>query len=262
MPATLFGREATGTYVLSEAQLRKFTGRGAMHRFLEYLATGDACVIFDDFTTKALNTTNDYSVAAGATATTWAINGQANGVIRGATGTTAATSGLHLLLNATGMGTWTGARSCGIEVMWQTSDITELRFEVGFGATFPAVNTVMVATNIGSGTPTFNTTADGMVYLYNHTGSTTTMGLFSIGTGITAQRVNNTIAAPVNATFQRVSVQTNGQHGFVQVNGVTVARIATGIVAATAMYPIVAIKNNSTTSQNIDLDYIRIWQNR
>ena len=260
MPATLFGRELIGTYQLSESLLRRFCGRGPLHHFLAQYATGDACVVFDDFTGKALNATDTWNIpTAGATATTWAVNGQANGVIRGATGTTAATSGLQILSNASGMGTWTGARNCGIEIMWQTSDITELRFELGFVATSPAVNTTIV-NNLS--TPTFNTTANGAVYLYDHTGSTTTMGLYTIGTAITAQAVAATLGAPVNATFNRVSLQMVGQHSFVQVNGRTVARVSTGNVAATAMYPVLSIKNNSTTSQNIDIDYIRIWQNR
>src|ERR1051325_9497954 len=82
--------------VLSLAELQKLGGRDDLYEFLKFYAFKDVFYKKYDFDEKALDTTNAWTVAAGATTTTWANTAAANGITRGIAGTTAATSGLVL----------------------------------------------------------------------------------------------------------------------------------------------------------------------
>ena len=140
-------------FPMSKRTLRKNNQRAPQYDFMEFLATRDFAFDVFDFNVKAIDTTNQWTVAAGATATTWAVRAEAGGWIRGVSGTTAATSGLQLSIPTK---YWTGSAGAAFAIGYRPSVITETRFEMGFVDALPSVNT-----NIGNNltTPTFNTTA-------------------------------------------------------------------------------------------------------
>src|ERR1051326_922707 len=129
-------------FPLSVGELKKNVLRGPLFSFLKYQASRDTLTFFDDFFLKALDATNLYTIATGSTATAFAPSQTLeDGVLRGVSGTTAATSGLQVSLPAT---VFTGSRNAGCEIRWQTSVVTETRIEMGFVDAFPAVNTTLV----------------------------------------------------------------------------------------------------------------------
>lgn len=244
-------------YPLSREELRKtMGGKSALYEFLNHYALKSTVFFKDDFTGKALNTTNDWTVDAGATATTWALTAGPGGFVRGVTGTTAATSGLQLIYPLLQL---SGDKNAGVLFRWRTSDITELRFECGLVNALPSVNTPVVNS---MATPTFNTTAQAAVWLYNHTGTTTTMGLYGIGSDKAANKTASTTGAPVNDTWQYVRIQTLTDKAFVFINDAQKAVAGVTIQGGDALYLAVSVKNNSTTSQNVDLDLVAAWADR
>lgn len=241
---------------LSEKELRKFQQEGSRFNFLKFYSI-NAVHFFDDFIVDTINLDN-YAVTAGATATVFAHSAHRDGMIRGAHGTTAATSGL--LLQTPAM--WYGDYYCGFEIRYKLSVITEQRLEVGIGNAVPAANTTVV-NNIS--TPTFNTLANGVVYMYDHAGSTTTSGLYSDGTGGTAAaaKTATTTNRPVADTWQTVRIQTFGDtnKAALWIDGVLLVDTNTVLhEGGTANVFFLSATRSDTTDCNLDIDYIRIWQ--
>ena len=112
-------------------------------------------------------------------------------------------------------------------------------------------------------TPTFNTVAQGALYVYNHTGSTTTTGAYLIGSDVAASKVATTTNRPVNAVYQTVRIHLINDSAFLFVDGKLLVSATTQVVqGGDALKFAVSIKNNSTTSQNIDIDRIELWADR
>lgn len=243
---------------LSRSQLRRIGGKSPLREFLDYLAVRDVAYDVFDFNIKALDTTNQWTVAAGATATTWAVRAEAGGWIRGVTGATAATSGLQLSIPQK---YWTGTSKAGMAVLYRLSSISEIRFEAGFVDALPSVNTTVVNSLT---TPSFNTTASAALWVYDHTGSTTTSGLYTDGSGVAAQKSATTTAQPVAATSHFVAIQTNGQSVMLwSGNGSTpITSLSAGITAADGLIPVVSVKKSDTNSANVDIDAIVLWSER
>lgn len=254
---------------LSRRQLRKAfpgAGYGPMYDFLDNIAIRDVEMFEDDFNGKALNTTNDYSVAAGSTATTWAIvSGGQNGLVRGISGTTAATSGLQLYRPGAN---FLSAQNIGIEVYFLSSVVTETRFEIGFVNALPSVNTTIVNS---LSTPSFNTVTDGCVYCFDDHSSTVTSELVTVSS-VSSGQANKVTASPANAmvaaTFQHVRLELKGNNAFLWLNGFLVAQqtgtgASSAVNPATGLIPVIMshLKSNTTTS-NIDIDYVRVWSDR
>lgn len=210
-----------------------------------------------DFLTKALDTTNFWSVANGATATTWAIFADVAGMIRGATGTTAATSGLQLQYGAQKY--YKGQYGAVLHCLLRLSAITEIRVELGFVDALPAVNTSIVNS---LATPTFNTTAAGAVFVYDHTGSTTTMGLYGIGTGVAANKTAVTAPAPVAATLYPVTVLLTNSAALLFLGDVDVPQASVAIKNTDGLIPVLSVKGSDTTSKNVDLDVFAPFSGR
>ncbi len=221
---------------------------------LDRFATKDVVHAKFDFTEKALDTTNVWDVAAGATATTWAISAGLNGRILGVGGTTAATSGLQL---ATPQGLFSGDKNAGMEIRYQIDDITECRLEFGFVDALPSVNTTVVN---DLSTPTFNTTAQAALYLYDHTGSTTTTGGYFIGSDVDASKVATTSRRPVNDTYQVVRIQLLADRALFWIDGVLMGSGA--IQGGDALKLAVSFKGSSTNDHNLLIDYIEYWADR
>lgn len=241
---------------LSEKELRKFLSEGAKFNFLKYASVG-VVHFFDDFLGDAINL-DMYASTAGGTATVYTSTADRDGIIRGVHGTTAATSGLLIQTPAQ----WYGDFFCGCEVRFRLSVITEQRIEIGFGNAVPAANTTVVNSLV---TPTFNTFANGVVYVYDHATATTTTGLYSDGTGATAAaaKTATTTNRPVADTYQTVRIQTFGSNNSAAVWVDGVRLVNTGGVlheGGTANVFFVSAKRSDTTDCNLDLDYIRIWQ--
>lgn len=243
---------------LTEKELRKFQQEGSKFNFLKFYSVG-AVHFFDDFLVDTINLDN-YALSTGATATAFAHSANRDGIIRGVHGTTAATSGLQLVTPVT----WSGDFYCGFEVRFRLSVITEQRLEIGFANALPAVNT-----NVGNNlsTPTFNTSANLLMYLYDETGGTTTTGFYSDGTGATAAaaKTATTTNRPVADTWQTVRIQTFGDtnKAALWVDGNLL--VDSGAVlheGGTANLFFIAATRANTTDCNLDIDYIRIWQER
>lgn len=240
------------------AALRRHMGKGDLFHFLDF-DSRDTFHVHDDFDAKAVDSTNVYTLATGATATAFTITAIEDGATRGVSGTTAATSGLQIYIPNK---LWYGDRNCGMEVRYRLSAITEIRFECGFVDALPAVNTTCV-NNLT--TPTFNTVADGALYVYDETGGTTTTGMYTIGSSISAAKVATTTNRPVAATWQTVRLQIIGDLVYMWVDGLPLASPSAtqhieggnGLLAV-----LCSQKTANTTSKNIDIDYVRVWKDR
>lgn len=244
---------------LTNTELKRRLGaKGPLYEFLSPYALGSTVNFVDDFALAALDASSWTVPTAGATATTWAITLAPNGLLRGITGTTAATSGLKMNTPAI----WSAANNMGCEIRYKASVITEHRFEMGFVNAMPTINTTVVNSLV---TPTFNTTADAVVYAYNHTGSTTSSGLYTIDstavTGI-AQLAATTTNRVVAATTQTVRMTLNGAIATLWLDGVKVAATAAAVNPATSCQFMISLKANSTTSTSVDVDYVRVWSDR
>jgi hypothetical protein len=155
----------------------------------------------NDFLVKAFDTTNFWSVANGAGATTWAVLADVGGIHPRRHRGDRRDSGLQLQYGAQKY--YKGQYGAVLHCLLRISAITEIRVELGFVDALPAVNTTIVNS---LATPTFNTTASGAVFVYDHTGSSvTTMGLYGIGTGVAANKAAVTAPA-VAATLYSVTV--------------------------------------------------------
>lgn len=247
------------SFALARQQLKRIGGKSPLRNFLDYMAIRDVSLERHDFNLKALDTTNAYSVDAGATATTWAVQEEAGGWIRGVTGTTAATSGLQLQL--AGKKYWTGTSNAGMAIIYRTSAITEIRLEMGFVNALPSVNTTVVNSLT---TPTFNTTATAALYVFNHTGSTTTSGLYTKGSAASAQKSLFTTGRPVADTAHFVVIQVIGSTVLCWTSDSAQPQtsLTSGITAADGMIPVVSVKKSSTDSANVDIDMIAAWSER
>lgn len=242
-------------YPLGRSELRKSMGRGPLRDYLDF-SSRDVVHYFHDFGETTF-LTNPWTVAAGATATTWAITVAENGLLRGVSGTTAATSGLQLMSPAF----FFGDRNCGCEVRYKLSAITEVRTEIGFVDAAPAVNTSIV-NNLS--TPTFNTAAEAAIYLFDDASSVVTSGLYTDGSGaIAAAKTATTTGRPTAATFTTVRVQVIGDTVTCWVDGaLLVEGSAQAIEGGTALRFVFSQKTSNTASKNIDIDYVRMWQDR
>lgn len=243
---------------LSDRELKRFNQKSAEYEFLRYLTT-DRVHIFDDFTQPVIATDNWTYTTPGATTTGFAHSAHASGIIRGVSGTTAATSGLKITTPAM----WSGDLFCGMEIRLRTSVITEDRHEMGFASTSPSINTKYVNS---MATPTFNTTANGALYLYDHATATTTSGLYTIGTAITAAKTATTTNRIVADTWQKVRIQIVTNHVYLWVDGIPLVKHNVSgtnyVEGGTLASLVLSIVRSDTTDANQDVDYIRVWQDR
>lgn len=250
---------------LSERELKRFTQRSAEYEFLRYMTT-DRRHFFEDFGSPvadgfvaATNIGHLIYTTPGATATGFVHLAHPDGVIRGVSGTTAATSGLKIATPVE----YLGDLMCGMETRIRTSVITDTRIEVGFASTSPAISTKYVNS---LSTPTFNTTANGAFYVYDHLTATTTSGLYTIGTSITAAKTATTTNRIVADTWQRVRLQVVTNHVYVWVDGIPLVKHNTSgtnyIEGGTAAAWVISVVRADTTDANNDIDFVRLWQDR
>lgn len=250
-------------FALTRKMLKRFVGVGRPEfEFLDMFALRDIQFEKWDFNVKALDTTNQWTVAAGASSTTWAVLAAVGGAIRGVIGATAATSGLQLSIPTK---YWKGDNNCGMAALFTASNITEKRYEIGFADALPSVNTNIVNSLT---TPSYNTATDAALYVYDHTGSTTTSGLYTAGTGFTAAKQAVTAPRPVAGTPFFVAIQVIGNRAYLFAGdaGKPTALANAGttdyIEGGNGVIPVVSVKSSDTNTGNLDLDFIATWSGR
>lgn len=243
-------------FPLSDAFIGLFqSSNGYEKDFLKARASQSRSFECFDFNVKALDTTNQWTVGASSTATTWAVLAEPGGWIRGVTGASVATGALQLSIPQK---YWNGTRGAGMATRIRLSAVTEIRVEQGFADVLPAVGTTAV--NLASNA--FSSVAAGAVYLYDHTGSTTTSGLYTIGTSVAYSAVATTTNRYASAVSLFVAVEVTGTTAQVWVgdgNGPLVTKTS-ALAAADGLIPFIMAKTSSG-SKNIDIDTFWTWTN-
>ena len=252
-------------YPHSRAALRrKMAKSDPLYAFLEYFAIHDVVHITDDFLGDAINL-DLYAVAngGGAAVASFAINTQLGGVIRATTGTAGDdTASASLITPAQ----WYGDNLAGLEVRWKPiTAITEAQIELGFSDVVPGSNDSVVD-NLT--TPTVNTAVvDAAIDVYDHTTATTTNALVTIGSSITAVDTGYTpVTAVAAATYTTTRIQLINNHAYLWRDGALVAShktVGTDYVEGGSALAFWAyIKATNGTSKSLDLDYLKLWQER
>jgi hypothetical protein len=245
-------------FPLSDRFIQSFMQKGRQRDFLAARASATRSFEHYDFNIKALDTTNFWTVAAGSGATTWAVRAEAGGWIRGTGGTSSAVSGLQLSIPQK---YFTGTSGAGFAALIRLSDISECRLTCGFADALPAVNTKIINS---MATPTFNTATAGAMYMYDHQATTTTSGLYTIGTSSTAAKVATTTNRFVAATTLFVAVELNGTVARCWVgngNG-PLAATSNAVTPSDGLIPFIEYQQSDGVSSTVDVDALWHWSNR
>lgn len=201
----------------------------------------------------AADVTNVWTVGATSTATTWAVLAQSGGWLRGVTGASVATGAVQL----SGISKFfDGTNGAGFASLIRVSAETEVRIEQGFADVIPAVGTTAV--NLASSS--LNSITTGAVYMYDHTGSTTTTALYTIGSSTAVANVATTTNRYASGSTLLVAMEISGRTAKLWVGDVsqpTVA-VATATTAADTWLPFVQVKTSSG-SKNFDIDTLWTW---
>lgn len=245
-------------YISREFLRKKIGGRDGLYQFLEYYSVG-VSKWEDDFKGDTLDGKYQ-STASGTGAVAAATNdGAENGECRLVTGTdNGGRSDLSLGRH------YYGQNNAIIAVRLKVSAITSVKIEVGFTDVISGTDAGAVATKA---TPTFNAT-DCAVWILDTTnnanweGVATPTGDTNPATTVAAGR------APVAATFETMMValvdnvvyymafdaNDNLNYGPTAQTG--------GPSSDVLLTPWVFVQARNTTSKNLDIDYMRVWQRR
>jgi hypothetical protein len=269
MPDT---RGIAAGYPLSRNELRKVAGlgRGPLRDFMEFYASRDNSVFFDDFLGDTINL-DMYAVAngGGASVASFATNVQRGGVIRATTGTAnddTASASLIMPLN------WYGDNNCGMEARWKLeTSVAAYKVEIGFIDAVPASNAGGV-TDEDTPTAAF---ADGAMMSVDTSETFTTPGFYTKGSTASQNIARTSMAGipgltngvtPLISTYVTTRVQIQGNNAFCWMNGRLVAshntQAAGHVEGGVALAPWVYVSAKSATSKSLDLDYLLVWQDR
>lgn len=256
-------------FPLSDPFLKRFTTDGWRQDFLKAKASRSRSFECYDFNVKALDTTNIWTVAAGATATTWAVQAEAGGWIRGVTGTTTATAGLQISIPQK---YWTGTSVGGVAFLYRANVVQGVTLEMGFADALPSVNTTVI--NDPTAAATFNTAVDVAMFLYRHAGNATAapdqVGLYAANSSAsTTARSLQTVATlgarpgPAAATEHFVAIEVSGTTVKLWMGDAErPITLTAAVTAANGMIPFFSVKGNNSTSKNVDIDAIFTWSGR
>lgn len=228
-------------------------GRNALRRFLSPYATRDIVRIYDDFTGLSLDTSK-WAVAnsGGAGAANFAINTQAGGVVRGATGTT--DNGSQSMVGPVILAP---NKNIFMECRFKYDVVTGVNFELGLIDAVPGSN--------GSGVSDVDTPAvtmtSGAVLQMDTDQTLTAMAFVTGDASAAASAATTTTTVPVAATYMTVRIETRGAYAKCWVNGVEEATLA-GPTAGTLLAPWVYSRTRNTTTHLMDIDYIHVWCER
>lgn len=242
-------------FPLSDRFLSRFQQKGSRYDFLAARASRSRSFETYDFNVKALDTTNQWSIGATSTVTSWAVLASPGGWLRGVTGASVATGALQLSIPTK---YWNGTQGAGFASLIRVSDQTELRLEQGFADVLPAVATTAV--NLASSS--LNSITTGAVYMYDHTGSTTTTALYTIGASTAVSNATTTTNRYASGTTLFVALEIIGRDVQLWVgDGAAPLLRRTNVTnAADSWLPFIMAKT-SGGSKNIDIDTIWTWTN-
>jgi hypothetical protein len=251
-----FGNDST--FPLHDDAVRRWAQRGYMTDFLRARMSVSRSFEQHDFNRSVTaDVTNNWSVQASSTATTWAMLAEAGGWIRGVTGASVATGAVGLFAPNK---MWTGTSGAGFASLIRLSAITDVRLEQGFADVLPANGTTMV--NLASNA--FSSTVNAAVYLYDHltaSVSVTTTGLYTVGTSVAFSAVATTTNRYASGVTLFVALEVDGTTCKLWVgppSGGPLAVKHAGVTAGTGMVPFINAVTASG-SKNVDVDAIWTW---
>lgn len=232
-----------------------------LNRYLTRFASHSTRYFRDDFEVDTINLDN-YALGngAGASAVAFAIAVVEGGTIIGTTGTANGVTASESLIMPL---TWYGDRNAGMEVIFKPSALTEIKVEVGFIDAVPGSNTAGI-NNIA--TPTFFA-ADGALFLFDHTGSTTTCGFYTVGSTTGQPDAVTAVTSTLSSTvWNRVRVQLIGNNAMCWMNGQLVANHQTDadgyVEGGVALAPWIYLRANSAATKSLSVDQIEVWAER
>lgn len=246
-------------FPLSDTFLESFQPKGRRHDFLKMRASKSRSFEVYDFNGSVTSGAQSgvWTVAAGATATTWATLAEPGGWIRGVTGASVATASLQLY-HTNKM--FNGTKGAGFASLIRLSAITDIRLEQGFADVLPAVSTTLVNTASAA----FNSATIAAVYLYDNgvSASTTVTGLYTVGTSIAYGAVATTTNRYASGVTLFVAMEINGTTVdlWVGEGNRPLARATGALEAASAFLPFISIKGLGA-SKNVDVDTLWTWTN-
>ena len=250
--------------------LDRWSRRGPLREFLDYYAIRDVCLGPaghgpDDFFGDAINL-DLYAVAngGGASVASYAIEVAREGKIRATTGTGNGDTTTCTIVTPE---QYLGDANCMCEVRHSpVTAVTETRIEVGFSDDIPDSDKSHV--NVLA-TPSVNATVvDAALDTYDHTSSTTTNQLTTIGTSIDAVKTTFTPAvAVVAATYMLTRIMCFTNFVVLWRDGVLVAKHGgddgtAAVEGGSLMAWTALIRASNATSKSHDIDYVLTAQNR
>lgn len=245
-------------FPLSDAFISRFKApRGYETDFLKARASRSRSFECYDFNIKALDTTNEWTVAATSTATTWAVLAEPGGWLRGVTGASLATAALQIQRPQK---YWNGTSGAGFASLIRLSSPVGVRLEQGFADVLPAIGTTVV--NLASNA--FASVAAGAVYLYDDgSASAAVTGLYTIGSSTAYGALATTTNRYASAVTLFVAMEIIGRNVNLWVGDGSAPLVsATSVVtAADGLIPFIAVKKVAGASINCDIDALWTWTN-
>ena len=256
----------------SREQIERFSPEGVYMALYPWLRAG-VSYVEDDFIEDTISTTR-WNLAADGGASTFAWSVARNGTIQGDTGSVDDDA---VAIN--GDSIWLGDQDAGMEVRFKLDVVTAFQLEIGFtdalsDETLPAVTDI--------DTPATGNGATDVAVLHLDTDQTLqTAELVGESTGSafaaqkTASLLNGAGSAalwtPSAANYYTVRVQLNGDHAFVKVFDTNDASkhilkaeggLRSLLDGGALVRPHCYFRTRNTTPKIVDIDYIRVWQNR
>jgi hypothetical protein len=256
------------------------SGRTAHNSWVERMGTprGIAAAMYPQFRDSTVFIEDDFledtlfaprwNLAADGTATTFAWAAAAGGTIQGATGTTG-----NGYFGINGDVLWSGDKNAGCAIRFKLDVVTGFTFELGFtdalsDETLPAVTDV--------DTPATGNGATDVAVIHLDTAQTLTTAAFvgeSTGSVYAAQKSNLGTWTPTAAKWYTAIVQLIGDTAMCAVYNTDTAAspilqagtnksLILALEGGTLVRPHFLFGTRNTTSKVVDVDLLRVWQDR
>jgi hypothetical protein len=208
--------------------------------------------LYDDFLGYALN--DKLWLASVGSGGAVAYNAAANGTVR----LTTNTADNDLAELASGLN-WYGQQHVYFETRIKVDNITTVGIVAGLSDAVTEAND-QVAFEINA-TTIVDRCTDGVAWVFDT--DATTDKWYTVGTSNGTQVGAITAHAPVNATYEVLGIELDGTVARYFRNGVGIATIANACRATTALTPYIAVISRAgSASRNLDIDYVKVWQDR
>ncbi len=257
--------------------LDQFAGgpRSAMQEFHYFQAWRDVVFVREEFTGAASSAiiAERWVTNTGSGGTAFAIPSTplVGGAARAATGTDGTAS--NRIVNMYGAPIYQGDKNCGVEFRFKLDIVTNVAVWMGFLDTITTITTPVAAVS-DIDTPAFATgLLDGVLVGFDTAQTLTTMAMAAIGSGAlntgTADAIG--VLAPTAATYMTVRIQMSGATGVgntatalvEDANGsFTVVTRASAMEGGSLVRPFISVSGLNATTHLLDLDYIKVWQDR